>query len=189
MHVAGKISLPSAVLQFWDLGGQRGIRSIWPKYYDDCHAVVYVVDAVDHERLSEGWEVFGMRSLPPFPLPLPPSCFLCTIPWGGGGGLKLKLTCGPLQIPSYRPRRSSASRFSYWRTSRTTPTRSPLRRFGTSMRCGTNIRSRARGGGRAARWTTSRGGSASPVWTSWACPRWKGERPPSYYELPLCQVG
>jgi ADP-ribosylation factor related protein 1 len=55
----GKIALPSAVLQFWDLGGQRGIRSIWPKYYDDCHAVVYVVDAVDHERLSEGWEAFG----------------------------------------------------------------------------------------------------------------------------------
>ncbi|KAN0135384.1 P-loop containing nucleoside triphosphate hydrolase protein [Lactarius tabidus] len=54
----GKIALPSAVLQFWDLGGQRGIRSIWPKYYGDCHAVVYVIDAVDHERLSEGWEVF-----------------------------------------------------------------------------------------------------------------------------------
>ena len=59
LHTAGKIALPSALLQFWDLGGQRGIRSIWPKYYDDCHAVVYVVDAVDHERLSEGWEVFG----------------------------------------------------------------------------------------------------------------------------------
>jgi hypothetical protein len=59
LHTAGKVALPSAVLQFWDLGGQRGIRSIWPKYYDDCHAVVYVVDAVDHERLSEGWEVFG----------------------------------------------------------------------------------------------------------------------------------
>ncbi|KAH9033259.1 P-loop containing nucleoside triphosphate hydrolase protein [Lactarius pseudohatsudake] len=54
----GKITLPSAELQFWDLGGQRGIRTIWPKYYGDCHAVVYVVDAVDHERLSEGWEVF-----------------------------------------------------------------------------------------------------------------------------------
>ena len=54
------------MLQFWDLGGQRGIRSIWPKYYDDCHAVVYVVDAVDHERLSEGWEVFGTVSLPFF---------------------------------------------------------------------------------------------------------------------------
>lgn len=66
LHAAGKIALPSAVLQFWDLGGQRGIRSIWPKYYDDCHAVVYVVDAVDHERLSEGWEVFGTFLFHPF---------------------------------------------------------------------------------------------------------------------------
>ena len=40
LHTAGKIALPSAMLQFWDLGGQRGIRSIWPKYYDDRHAVV-----------------------------------------------------------------------------------------------------------------------------------------------------
>ena len=56
------------MLQFWDLGGQRGIRSIWPKYYGDCHAVVYVIDAVDHERLSEGWEVFGtFHSLLPSP--------------------------------------------------------------------------------------------------------------------------
>lgn len=57
--LVGKISLPSSILQFWDLGGQRGIRSIWPKYYEDCHAVVYVIDADDRERLGEGWEVFG----------------------------------------------------------------------------------------------------------------------------------
>jgi len=57
--VAGKITLPSTILQFWDLGGQRGIRNIWPKYYKDCHAVVYVLDAEDRERLGEGWEVFG----------------------------------------------------------------------------------------------------------------------------------
>ena len=70
IRTAGKISLPSALLQFWDLGGQRGIRSIWPKYYGDCHAVVYVIDAVDHERLSEGWEVFGtFPSLPFLPSP------------------------------------------------------------------------------------------------------------------------
>ncbi|KAF8893522.1 P-loop containing nucleoside triphosphate hydrolase protein [Infundibulicybe gibba] len=54
----GKITLPSTILQFWDLGGQRGIRNIWHRYYDDCHAVVYVIDADDRERLSEGWEVF-----------------------------------------------------------------------------------------------------------------------------------
>ncbi|KAL7281518.1 hypothetical protein ACG7TL_004833 [Trametes sanguinea] len=54
----GKITLPSTILKFWDLGGQRGIRSIWHRYYDDCHAVVFVIDAEDRERLSEGWEVF-----------------------------------------------------------------------------------------------------------------------------------
>ncbi|KAF8813915.1 P-loop containing nucleoside triphosphate hydrolase protein [Phlegmacium glaucopus] len=54
----GTIVLPSTILQFWDLGGQRGIRNIWHRYYDDCHAVVYVIDAEDRERLSEGWEVF-----------------------------------------------------------------------------------------------------------------------------------
>ena len=63
MSVAGKITLPSTILQFWDLGGQRGIRSIWPRYYDDCHAVAFVIDAEDRERLGEGWDVFGTLSL------------------------------------------------------------------------------------------------------------------------------
>ncbi|KAF8197909.1 P-loop containing nucleoside triphosphate hydrolase protein [Pholiota molesta] len=61
----GTIVLPSTILQFWDLGGQRGIRNIWYRYYGDCHAVVYVIDAEDRERLSEGWEVFdGVLSNP-----------------------------------------------------------------------------------------------------------------------------
>lgn len=55
----GKISLPSTILQFFDLGGQTGIRNIWHRYYDDCHAVVYIIDAADRDRLNEGWEVFG----------------------------------------------------------------------------------------------------------------------------------
>ncbi|KAI5120348.1 hypothetical protein M0805_009423 [Coniferiporia weirii] len=54
----GKITLPSTILQFFDLGGQSGIRNIWHRYYDDCHAVVYIIDAADRERLNEGWEVF-----------------------------------------------------------------------------------------------------------------------------------
>jgi len=55
----------SSILQFWDLGGQRGIRTIWHRYYGDCHAVVFVIDAEDRERLSEGWEVFdGVLSNP-----------------------------------------------------------------------------------------------------------------------------
>ncbi|KAJ7761048.1 hypothetical protein B0H16DRAFT_1456319 [Mycena metata] len=38
----GKITSPSTILQFWNLGG--GIRNMWHKYYDNCHAVAYVVD-------------------------------------------------------------------------------------------------------------------------------------------------
>ncbi|KAF9001806.1 P-loop containing nucleoside triphosphate hydrolase protein [Hymenopellis radicata] len=67
----GKISLPSTILQFYDLGGQRGIRNIWPRYYDDCHAVAYVIDADDRERLSEGWEVFDTVLSAPQILGLP----------------------------------------------------------------------------------------------------------------------
>lgn len=29
----------------WDLGGRQSLRSIWEKYYSDCKAVVFVVDA------------------------------------------------------------------------------------------------------------------------------------------------
>ena len=60
----GKIVLPSTILQFWDLGGQRDIRSIWHRYYDDCQAVIYVVDASDKDRLAEGWTVFGASGQP-----------------------------------------------------------------------------------------------------------------------------
>ena len=62
-HRSGKISLPSSIPNFFDLGGQRGIRTIWHRYYDDYHAVAYVIDAQDRERLSEGWDVFGVRRL------------------------------------------------------------------------------------------------------------------------------
>ncbi|KZV93400.1 P-loop containing nucleoside triphosphate hydrolase protein [Exidia glandulosa HHB12029] len=54
----GKITLPSTVLQFWDLGGQTSLRALWPRYYDECHAVAFVVDATDRDRLHEAWEVF-----------------------------------------------------------------------------------------------------------------------------------
>ncbi|ORY29540.1 P-loop containing nucleoside triphosphate hydrolase protein [Naematelia encephala] len=67
----GKISLPSTTLHFFDLGGQRDIRSIWPRYYDECHAVVFVLDAVDQARLSETWEVFDQVLNSPRLLNLP----------------------------------------------------------------------------------------------------------------------
>lgn len=58
MLIVGRITLSSSVLQFWDLGGQRDFRAIWPKYYNDCHAVVFVIDSTDRERMEEVWQVF-----------------------------------------------------------------------------------------------------------------------------------
>ena len=49
----GRIEAYNCMLIFWDLGGQQGLRSIWDKYYDEAHAVVYVVDSADAARLAE----------------------------------------------------------------------------------------------------------------------------------------
>lgn len=68
----GRIEAHNCLLIFWDLGGQVGLRSIWDKYYDEAHAVVYVVDAADEERMFESKDalsqVLGHRDLVSAPL-------------------------------------------------------------------------------------------------------------------------
>lgn len=41
----GRIEDANAKLVFWDLGGQVGLRTIWEKYYEEAHAILYVIDA------------------------------------------------------------------------------------------------------------------------------------------------
>ena len=41
-----------------DLGGGQSIRSIWPNYYAEAHAAVFILDASDTERLEESRNVF-----------------------------------------------------------------------------------------------------------------------------------
>ncbi|XP_078157208.1 GTP-binding protein 1 [Carex rostrata] len=41
----GRIEATNAKLVFWDLGGQVGLRTIWEKYYEEAHAIIYVMDA------------------------------------------------------------------------------------------------------------------------------------------------
>ncbi|EPQ29769.1 uncharacterized protein PFL1_02442 [Pseudozyma flocculosa PF-1] len=41
------LTLPSSHLHFWDLGGSASVRSLWQKYYEESHALVWVVDARD----------------------------------------------------------------------------------------------------------------------------------------------
>eukprot|EP01121_Diplochlamys_sp_Union-15-3_P016201 TRINITY_DN5472_c0_g1_i3.p1 TRINITY_DN5472_c0_g1~~TRINITY_DN5472_c0_g1_i3.p1 ORF type:complete len:188 (-),score=30.32 TRINITY_DN5472_c0_g1_i3:53-616(-) len=54
----GKIRVGYSVLKFWDLGGERGLRSIWNNYIKDAKAIVYVIDASNQEQLEDAKETF-----------------------------------------------------------------------------------------------------------------------------------
>ena len=38
---------------FWDLGGQKVLRKIWSKYYQEAQCVTFVIDGSDTHRFSE----------------------------------------------------------------------------------------------------------------------------------------
>ncbi len=50
-----RTTLAGRRLVFYDLGGGSRIRGVWPQYYADVHALIYVVDAADASaaRLEE----------------------------------------------------------------------------------------------------------------------------------------
>ncbi|CAL1546629.1 unnamed protein product [Lymnaea stagnalis] len=54
----GKIDVGTSRLNFWDLGGQEELQSLWDKYYVESHAVIYIVDSSDRERVEESKEAF-----------------------------------------------------------------------------------------------------------------------------------
>lgn len=41
---------------------QPGLRSIWEKYYEEAHAVVYVIDAASPSRFEDSKSALGTRS-------------------------------------------------------------------------------------------------------------------------------
>ncbi|XP_062150823.1 uncharacterized protein LOC133859434 [Alnus glutinosa] len=49
----GRIEVSNTKFVFWDLGGQPGLRSIWEKYYEEAHAVIYVIDAACPSRFED----------------------------------------------------------------------------------------------------------------------------------------
>ena len=57
----GRLEVNKRQLLLWDLGGQPGLRSIWDKYYADCHGVVFVVDSTSSAR----WELLRDQWLSP----------------------------------------------------------------------------------------------------------------------------
>lgn len=52
-HFTGK-----ARINFWDLGGQTDLQSIWKSYYAECHAIVFMVDSCDSQRIEDVQMVF-----------------------------------------------------------------------------------------------------------------------------------
>lgn len=57
LSLASQIDRGRATFTFWDLGGQAALRSLWGKYYDEAHGLVYVVDSEDTDRLAESRRV------------------------------------------------------------------------------------------------------------------------------------
>jgi len=49
----GRIEDSNAKLIFWDLGGQVGLRTIWEKYYQEAHAIIYVMDAAAESSFED----------------------------------------------------------------------------------------------------------------------------------------
>lgn len=47
------ISVDKTLLKFWDLGGQTELRELWGEYFTHCHAVIFVVDSSDKDRIEE----------------------------------------------------------------------------------------------------------------------------------------
>ena len=37
--------------QCWDIGGQDKLRTLWRHYYEGSHAVIFVLDSADRERI------------------------------------------------------------------------------------------------------------------------------------------
>lgn len=54
----GKIDIGHVRLSFWDLGGQEELQSLWDKYFAESHAVIYIVDSSDTERIDESKDAF-----------------------------------------------------------------------------------------------------------------------------------
>lgn len=57
-----------AVLHIWDLGGEKGLRSIWREYFDEADCVVYFWDCGDAgrgEAREEAWQTLASLARDP----------------------------------------------------------------------------------------------------------------------------
>ncbi|VDO60018.1 hypothetical protein V3C99_006010 [Haemonchus contortus] len=54
----GKVEINNTCLNFWDLGGQEDLRTLWVNYYDEANALIFVVDATRRDLFEEVATVF-----------------------------------------------------------------------------------------------------------------------------------
>lgn len=47
------IQIGKIKLKFWDIGGQDALRDMWDEYYLQCHAILFLIDSCDKDRLNE----------------------------------------------------------------------------------------------------------------------------------------
>nr|GEV09938.1 ADP-ribosylation factor-like protein 8A [Tanacetum cinerariifolium] len=60
-----KIIKGNVTIKLWDVGGQPRFRSMWERYCRGASAIVYVVDAADHENINTSkTELFDLLSKP-----------------------------------------------------------------------------------------------------------------------------
>eukprot|EP00455_Lapot_gusevi_P044140 TRINITY_DN5465_c0_g2_i3.p1 TRINITY_DN5465_c0_g2~~TRINITY_DN5465_c0_g2_i3.p1 ORF type:complete len:208 (-),score=33.97 TRINITY_DN5465_c0_g2_i3:244-867(-) len=54
-----KILVGRTHLTMWDLGGDKGFRAVWERYYAEAHALVFVLDGTNRNRLEENVRELG----------------------------------------------------------------------------------------------------------------------------------
>ncbi|KRY33718.1 ADP-ribosylation factor-related protein 1 [Trichinella spiralis] len=54
----GKVVFDGVELNFWDLGGQKELQSLWDKYFAEAHGVIYIIDSSDQSRIEESLDAF-----------------------------------------------------------------------------------------------------------------------------------
>ncbi|XP_071191017.1 ADP-ribosylation factor-like protein 8B-A isoform X1 [Salvelinus alpinus] len=47
-----KVTKGNVTIKIWDIGGQPRFRSMWERYCRGVNAIVYMVDAADHEKVE-----------------------------------------------------------------------------------------------------------------------------------------
>lgn len=59
-----KCDLNGIQCQFWDLGGGADLPKLWSKYYEEAHAVLFVIDSAtvgEEERVRKLRKILGTK--------------------------------------------------------------------------------------------------------------------------------